>query len=344
MTSELHRFPIDLELLVRYLAGDATPPEVQAVERWLEADSQHAETLSALREVLGAGPQLVPQPDTDAGWRALESRLTLSAPPVTLVREWPLASRGRAWRPAVAAALAFVVAGSAGAWWYISSRHKAQTVEASAPVVSTPRGQRLSLRLSDGTLVTLAPGSTLRLSSTYGAGDRRVRLDGEAAFTVTHDTTRPFVVATAQAEMRDLGTRFVVRAYADERAEHVAVAEGRVAVRAGRAGEALVLERSDVARVSREGEVKRVPGAVLESYFAWTQGRLVFRDTSLRDAAAQLGRWYDIDIRFGASGLESLPLTASFADQPADEALRLVAAILDLELSQAGRVYTLRPR
>lgn len=343
MPSDPLRSAIDPDLLVRYLAGDATPREADAVERWLDADPEHADTLAALRQVLGPEPHLVERPDVDAAWGALESRLSPSPPPITIVREWPLAPRSR-FRLVAAAAAALLVTGSA-AWWIAASRATPQPVaEAHGPVVNTPLGQRLSLRLSDGTLVTLAPGTTLRLSPTYGASGRVVQLDGEAAFTVTHDSTRQFVVRTAQAEARDLGTRFVVRAYASEAVAHVAVAEGRVAVRAGRAGDSLVLDQSDVVRIATDGQLLRLAGASLEPYFGWIDGKLVFRDTPLQDVAAQLARWYDVDIRLASDSIGSLPLTASFTEPRPGEALRLVAAILDLELSHSGRAFTLSPK
>ena len=331
------------DLLVRYLAGDATPREAEAVEHWADADPEHARTLAALRQVLGPEPHLVGQPDVDAAWRALESRLSTSTPPITIVREWPPARRPRFPLAGAAAAALLVAAG--GAWWIATSRPAPRPVaEAHGPVVTTPRGQRLSLRLSDGTLVTLAPGTTLRLSPRYGARDRVVQLDGEGAFTVTHDSTRPFIVRAAQAETRDLGTRFVVRAYAGEPAAHVAVADGRVAVTAGPGAQRLVLGRSEVARIAKGGEPERVPGAALEPYFGWVDGRLAFHDAPLEDAAAELARWYDVEVRLGSDSIRTLPLTASFTEARPAEALRLVAAILDLKLSHAGRTFTLSPR
>jgi ferric-dicitrate binding protein FerR (iron transport regulator) len=125
------------------------------------------------------------------------------------------------------------------------------------------------------------------------------------------------------------------------------VAEGRVSVRPGAAaarGDSVLLVPNDVARVAADGRVNRVRGVAIGSFFAWTEGRLVFRDTPLRAAAAQLGRWYDIDVHLTSDSMDLLPLTASFAEQPAAEALRLVAITLDLRLSQAGRVFTLSSR
>ncbi|MFZ5623153.1 MAG: FecR family protein, partial [Gemmatimonadota bacterium] len=227
--------------------------------------------------------------------------------------------------------------------------------------VATRRGERLELRLPDGSLVHLAPQSTLRVPVAYGAGERRVSLEGAAVFTVTHDTTRPFAVHTARAVARDVGTRFLVRAYAGDAATDVVVAEGAVAVglparrAAGDAArpsarprpDAVVVAAGARARVTRQEHVVVTPRVALDEYFAWTDGRLVFRDVPLAEVAAQLSRWYDVDVRLGAESLGRLRLTASATEREAPEdVLRLIAASLDLDLqiSHAGQTYTLRAR
>jgi ferric-dicitrate binding protein FerR (iron transport regulator) len=62
---------------------------------------------------------------------------------------------------------------------------------------------------------------------------RTLELEGEAVFTVAHESTRPFAVRTSRAVATDLGTCFVVRAYLDDPNTDVVVAEGQVAVTAG---------------------------------------------------------------------------------------------------------------
>jgi len=68
------------------------------------------------------------------------------------------------------------------------------------------------------------------------------------------------------------------------------------------------------------------------------------RAIPLRDAVVQLGRWYDLDIRLDDSATGQRRLNASFKDESAVEALRLIAASLDLQVYQRGKVVTLRPK
>ncbi len=175
------------------------------------------------------------------------------------------------------------------------------------------------------------------------------------ARTLIFDSARPFAVRTARAVARDLGTRFVVRAYAHDPATDVVVAEGQVAVTGGRVGglaggkhgtdsvvpDGVVLERGQRARVDGDGRLALTRDVSLDHYFAWTEGRLVFRDTPLRDVVLQMSRWYDVDVRLASGAVGSLPVTATFDNQPVDEALRRLALALGLELSRADHTFTL---
>src|SRR4029078_4850819 len=79
-------------------------------------------------------------------------------------------------------------------------------------VATTGVGERLTIRLADSSVVTIGPVSTIRYSADANA--RSVALDGIADFNVVHDATRPFRVHAKNAVVTDVGTEFVVRAYA----------------------------------------------------------------------------------------------------------------------------------
>ena len=70
----------------------------------------------------------------------------------------------------------------------------------------------------------------------------------------------------------------------------------------------------------------------------------MFQDTPLRDAAVQLGRWYDLDVRLADTTLGAKRLTATFKDEPLSQVLHLIAASLDVRIGQQGRVVTVRGR
>jgi transmembrane sensor len=347
---------LDWDILTRYLVDACEPAERERVDRWLAESPTNRQTLDDLRTAAALADETAAPEREAAILASLRREWGAPAPATEPVRPKPRPLRlmpvqvpSPRWLAAVkiAAAAALLVGGGVLGGRAISRSAESMGAPAQAvPIaVSTARGERRVLRLSDGTVVTLAPASTLRWSPNYGARDRVVELDGEAVFTVTHDAARPFAVRTPHALARDLGTRFAIRAYPGDAVTDVTVAEGAVAVGDEAAGSrSIVLHRGDRARVRSVGIVELSRDVPLDDYFAWTAGRLVFRDVPLREAAVQLGRWYDIDVRYDTDAIGSRRLSASFEDEPGPEAVRVVAAILNLRVARAGHVYTLQAK
>ena len=212
---------------------------------------------------------------------------------------------------------------------------------------TTASARRAELRLADGTQVTLGVASRLRIPENFGEHTRDAYLEGTAYFVVSHDDTRPFLVHTATTTTEDIGTAFVVRAYAADSVTEVVVAEGAVALHpaAGGAGRGVALSRGQLGRVEQSGLVSVMDDVDLSTYLAWTQGRLVFHKTPLRQVGRELERWYDVEIELPDSALAQVPVTASFEDETADQALRDLARLLDLRYTRSGRTvrFTLVP-
>ena len=84
--------------------------------------------------------------------------------------------------------------------------------------------------------------------------------------------------------------------------------------------------------------------ADLDPYVAWTEGRLVFRNTPFRAVALRLARWYDIAVDFDDVTVGGRRLTASFDDQPVTDLLDKIAGPLGLVVTRQGKRYTVSAR
>jgi ferric-dicitrate binding protein FerR (iron transport regulator) len=208
-------------------------------------------------------------------------------------------------------------------------------------VATTAPAERATFRLADGTRVILGVASVLRYPQTFPANSRGVQLEGEAYFEVAHEQRRPFIVRAGDLVATDLGTQFTVRAYPDDPAAQVVVREGRVAVRPMLPGKLdQVVAPGELGRLAKGG-VLTVERADTAAAFAWTEGRLVFEDTPLREALPQLGRWFDLEFRLADSAMGDIPLTATLRTQPTVEVLDNLAASLGMRRKQLGRTVTL---
>jgi ferric-dicitrate binding protein FerR (iron transport regulator) len=209
------------------------------------------------------------------------------------------------------------------------------------------RGHRLALTLGDGSSITLAPGSRLTVAAGGAAARHRtVLLDGEAYFVVVHDARRPFTVRTMWGIARDVGTAFDIRAFGEDSAMRVTVAQGRVAIAppGRRIGTAPVLGAATAAVVDRSGRIVVQTNADVASSIAWLQGGLVFDKAPLPHVVSALERAFDIEITVADSALDREALTATFGDEPVDDVLDAVTRSIGAEYRRVGRIVTIRQR
>jgi transmembrane sensor len=361
------------DAVARRLAGEGDPvTEARAIE-WLGAHPADAAAIDALDETL-ARLRFEAPADLDVegalarvkARRAAEPAATAPAatapatsaprpdaarhdtPPRVLTMRRPTRRTVPVgWR--VAAGVAVLVGGSL-VWQAVRGGPTS-----AGRTYATMVGARDSVRLADGTRVVLGPASSLEVPAGYGDARRDVRLRGEAFFEVRHDAARPFTVHTAAGSVRDVGTAFVVRDGSDGRVT-VAVTEGVVILHppgaeadtlsAERAG-GVVLRAGDRGTLLPGGRAAAARGASGEADVAWTRGRVVFDDAAFPDVAAEVRRWYGIELRGAdsavARALASRHLTAAFGSETPDEVLRVIALALGATVERRGDTAYVRP-
>jgi transmembrane sensor len=336
MTTEPASFdsPFGEELwvvLARYLSSESPPEEVEAVRQWLAEDARRDRLLATLdrsfRHLAFRAPADL---DVEAAWRSLsahlhETRVQPLRPPMSQARNRWLVMGLR-----VAAVFAIGVLGATVLW-------RLTSVDSRTPrTYATGVGRTDSLRLPDGSRVVLGAASRLTLAAGYGGAGREVRLTGEALFDVVHDAARPFTVRVGRAVIQDRGTTFAVREDGGE--VQVVVTSGSVLL------QSVVLNAGDRGTVGPEGEAVAQPATATPDDLAWIRGRLVFTNAPLSLLAADLKRWYGIELRIADSSLASRHLTASFAGESAPEVLNIIGMALGARIERRGDTAVVRAR
>src|SRR5215213_1916165 len=338
------------EGLARFLAGESGPDEERRIRESLASDAERAALVNALDATLAPPVEAPLSPrEVEAALASVMKRRHLPANPPTAevipLRPRPTAEiaqlRSR-WRGAGlrAAAAVLVVAGASMLWRAAQDDGRApadgQVAVAASRSYRTAVGEVDTLKLTDGSTVVLGPSSHLALDGAFGKGGRETTLEGEAYFDVVHDDARPFVVRTSGATLRDIGTSFSVRSD-DARGTRVAVTSGAVDVVATgrRAASPTVLHAGDRAEVTGDGmRVER--GVVTEAEHAWTRGVLEFRDAPLQAVAAELRRWYGVELVVTDSTIAGRRLTATFDRSSADDLGRVLGAVLGGSVTRSG--------
>ena len=340
------------DLLARCMNGDVTPAEASKVGELATSLLGRSDGFEILREVvivermlsaLLARARAEQENDEPLSHvrRARHVDVPLSA--YRLRRHARASWQSQALR---AAAILLIVTGVAAGsrardvlrWMHQGSQTEARTVV-------TRAGQRDTINLPDGSQAILAPGTELRYAIAPTAGVRELRLNGQAIFSVRHDSARPFRVRTPRAVIEDLGTTFAVRAYTGDAAARVAVRTGAVTVHAIAAHftSTVTLRQGESARVDSGGTVVRLAGSD-SSAWAWTTGRLVFDNAPLSDVLAQLHRWYDVDFQLEDSTLLTQHFTGTFEAATLSQVLDILGPIVHARFEQRGRVVTVTSR
>jgi transmembrane sensor len=171
-------------------------------------------------------------------------------------------------------------------------------------VYVTSVGERRDITLADNTVVTLNTGSKMTVD--YSTGSREVYLArGEAAFQVTPDASRPFIVNAGTRRFQATGTRFNVRVISPELTE-LTVTNGTVKVmdapprlpetpaqrRATLLYGETTVQALETAQVERGFQsVSQIDETEAETRLAWQRGLIIFEDEALQDALNEIDRY-----------------------------------------------------
>ena len=175
-----------------------------------------------------------------------------------------------------------------------------------APVTLTvPYGETASVQLSDGSMVELNSGSTIKYARSFGE-ERRVLLQGEAFFDVEKEN-RPFIVETFNGSVQVLGTTFNVKAWDDESKTVVALQSGSVQV-AGLMNEDApkLLNPGQTARIQNE-EILLSPTeeGLVPASLAWRSGDFSYSEEELSAVLHDIERRFDTVILMSSESMGS---------------------------------------
>ena len=160
--------------------------------------------------------------------------------------------------------------------------------------MNTPKAQKYTLQLADGTKVWLNASSSIKFPTAFSGNTREVSITGEAYFEVSSDKKRPFIVESRGMQIEVLGTHFNVNAYNDEDAIRTTLLEGSVVITQNMKSKKLYPGQQAV--VNTIGDISLGKDVNLAQVMSWKNGLFYFEDSSLQEVMRELSRWYDVDV------------------------------------------------
>lgn len=183
--------------------------------------------------------------------------------------------------------------------------------------------------LADGTMVTLAPGTVIKLQERKNP--RHVELEGNAFFDVARDGSHPFTVAAGTGTVRVLGTRFLVSHSIEGMS--VDVTDGRVLFSSAGDEEGLVLTKGMSAILSIEEDTPSLVDQKMPNPAAWATGEFNYHQTRLCDALAELASFYGVELSTSDGADPNLTFTGRFSSDSLDDILYAIESALDVKIA-----------
>lgn len=232
----------------------------------------------------------------------------------------PVAPGGwwRGWRFQLSAACAALLAVIAIGWGVTRPQ-----------ILETAIGEQRLTQLADGSRVRLDTHSRVEVRLHRSARDISLTA-GQAFFEVAKDSSRPFLVTANGSTVRAVGTRFGVRMDGDTVA--VVLADGSVRVAGAYAGSAMLRPGEAVTLVG--GKIGTPRPADVEALTSWTTGRLIFRDTPLVAAVAEMNRYGRTPIVLETSRADALRLNGVFDSGNTEAFVAAVSAVSGLRVDR----------
>ncbi len=204
------------------------------------------------------------------------------------------------------------------------------------------------ISLSDGSRITLGPGSVFYYPKIFESGKRAVYLIGNGFFDIAKDPGRPFLVYTEDIVTKVVGTSFTIN---KDRAGNVVVAvmTGKVIVEKAQGSKAsfevsnrgVVLTPNKKVTLTNDAE-KYVTGLVekpvlLSGVDEFSKpDAFTFEETPLETVVSKLEKAYGVEIEILNNSITNCPITADLPYESLFAKLEIINALLNTKSEVKG--------
>ena len=321
-----------IELVAKYLSGNASLDEQRRVEEWR---NENSEEFLAMSEAWSASNVEVFSPgEAQAAVMAriaTQSRFDGGAPGGT---NFSLRNLG------IAASIALVLG---VAYFFFAGGNTSSTdslVVDGWVVVETDASEKREVTLPDGSVVSLSERSSVSFPEQF-ADERKVVFNGKAFFDIAPDSEHPFKVETTEALITVVGTSFQVKTEQTAKYSEVIVETGVVTLT--KRPQPNVAEKAVKVELfpGESGVVRRESGGVAKSknmnqnYLAWKTNKIVFNRTKMSEVVETLNEVYGVEVTLLNREIANCRLTATFDGKPVSEVMEVVGQTFDFEIASS---------
>ena len=174
---------------------------------------------------------------------------------------------------------------------------------------NSEKGSVSTIRLEDGSAIWLSSGTNLTIDKNK-QGETIVRLKGEAYFDLVPDLNRKFTVDLGQFKVRDIGTKFNLRAYGSEKSITASLVEGQIDLIKDSEKPFLTVKPGEFVEYNKSNNKFSISQQDPSIVTAWKEGKFVFVDQTLTEICKELENWYNIEVQIEDSKLANTRYTS----------------------------------
>jgi ferric-dicitrate binding protein FerR (iron transport regulator) len=316
---------VNTELLAKYFSNEATLGEIELIENWKNSSEKNKKNFNefslvwldtgTLKNKLDSSIQI----NTDLAWNKFQTKIGKNKT-IKLNTSFN-------WRYTLR--IAAFVAIALGSFWYLNSDNtfpKENQLLASNEIVN--------FTFSDSSKIVLNENSQITYPDEFSNKERKVKLSGEAHFSITPDKEKPFVIEVNNALVKVLGTSFVVKEIKSDSLIKVRVETGTVLF--SYKDESVILTKGMSASLDLRTEKIGVGSKSDVNIGAWKSRKLLFKSTPLKEVINQIEDLYEVTIEIENSVILNCELSVTFDNETLDDVLMIIESTFGFEIDSSN--------
>lgn len=333
-------------LIIEYLQGQLDDIGNKELRAWIDSNPENRKYFTqtcAMWELSSSGNTEV-KFDKQKNWDIMSQRIRPESKIRKLITRWT----------SIAAIFVLAFGTSYFTLRFFESENKTHAVTAAYIINEAPMGNMSKITLPDGSEIWLNAGSKIKYATNFNVDDRYINLKGEAYFHVSTNKEKPFIVNASGIEVKATGTRFNVKAYADEEIIETTLEEGIISVRNTNSEKSkeVFLKPNEKITVFKKStstsnqvqnelqtnlsdEFKNAPIAILKIelasnvetpvYTSWKDNEWIIQNERLESLATKLGRRYDVSIQLIDDKVKNYSYTGTLKDETLEQVLEVIS-------------------
>jgi transmembrane sensor len=313
---------MDKELLNRFFKGECSEEEIRLILKWYhDQDSEYL--LNNEIETLWAkdsADRSIEFTDKETVYKAITKHIGFNDSRIVELNSHQSKKKNRImlFLKIAASISLFLLVGLLAYKFQFTTNNEPVPQVTEYTTKSTPRGQKATVFLPDGSKVRLNSKSELKYETYFSDTNRVVHLTGEAFFEVVADPQRPFTVITSDLATIAIGTSFNIHSYPEEKEIKVSLTSGKVKIR-----QKSELQNSDNFELTLEPGYQAVFNPVKNTIrktafdiktLSWKDNNLYFKDAEFEEIIKELEMWYGVNIQVENEIFEDKLYTGEFRD------------------------------